>query len=146
MHKIRLKDIGINICISYTIISIGVHLFEMISDIGDLGQHINGLMMFLCTVVAVCCLSLYHVLDEWPPILVIIMQYILAITIVLGGTYLLGHFDEVSPEGYFDMWRSFTVIYILGAAGYYVEIWWYVKKQNKCLEEVKVEQKNREDR
>ena len=138
MQKVRLKDIGINICIAYTIISIGVHLYEMIRDVGDLGQHINGMMMFFCTAVAVGCLSLYHVLEEWPLILVIFIQYILAITIVLGVTYLLGRFDEVVQGGYFDMWRSFTGIYILGAAGYYIEIWWYVKKQNRWLEEVKI--------
>ena len=145
MQKMRLKDIGMNICIAYTIISISVHLYEIMSDIGDLGQHINGLMMFFCTVVAVCCLSLYHVLEEWPPLLVILMQYILEVIIVLGTTYLLGRFDEISQGGYFDMWRSFTVIYILGATGYYIEILRYVKKQNKWIEEVKVEQKNRKN-
>ena len=77
--------------------------------------------------------------------LFILMQYILAVIIVLGTTYLLGRFDEISQGGYFDMWRSFTVIYILGATGYYIEILRYVKKQNKWIEEVKVEQKNRKN-
>ncbi|MBP3887514.1 MAG: hypothetical protein J6F30_07635 [Cellulosilyticum sp.] len=141
MQKIGLKNIGINICVSYTMISIGVHLYEMIGGMGDINQHLNGVMMFFCTAVAVCCLSLYYVLEDWTPLLVIIMQYIIAVAIVLGVTYIIGRFNEVSPGGYFDMWRSFTTIYVVGALWYYIEIWLYVRKQNKWLEEVKQEKK-----
>lgn len=140
MKKLSLKDIGINICTSYTVISIGVHICEIVMGIGDLKQHMNGIVMFLCTTVAVLCLSLYHILEDWSPALIIIVQYVLAVVAVMGITYLVGCFSEISPEGYFDMWRSFTVIYVLGAIWYYVEIWIYVKKQNRWLEEAKVRQ------
>lgn len=135
MKKMSIKEMLLTICVSYTIISASVHLFEMILGVGNASQHMQGLMMLFCTGVAVCILFLYYLLEDWPMPIVMLLQYIVATAIILGAVFVLSHFSEVGSSGYFDMWRSFTVIYLIGAAVYYIDIIWSIKKQNKWLQE-----------
>ena len=137
MQKMSLKSIMMTICISYTMISVGVHLYELLTGSGDFGHHLNVMMMFFCTAIAVVCLSLYSILEDWSSLLIIIVQYVLATVIIMVTTYIIGRFVTIAPGGYFDMWRSFTIIYAVGALWYYIDIWLYVKKQNKWLEQAK---------
>ncbi|MBE6024033.1 MAG: hypothetical protein E7231_12570 [Cellulosilyticum sp.] len=137
MKKRSLKDIGLDICVSYTFISIGIHLWEMFSGYGTLKGHMKVFSMFFCTIVAVLILSLYQMLEDWPPLILIIFQYVLAMAIILGTLYLLNPILEVAPGGYQDMWRSFTIIYVIGAAVYYIEIYLSIKRQNKWLKDAK---------
>ena len=145
MQKFCLKDFWIIVATSYTIISLGTHLLELVIGWGDIGTHLNAWMMFICTVVSVGVLSLYYRLEDWSPLAVIIFQYVLAISMIMGIYYLMGKIDPIAPVGYFDIWRSFTVIYMIGAAIYYAEVIASVKKQNKWIQEIKEQQERGEN-
>ena len=60
------------------------------------------------------------------------------IGLVLGALFLFSFFIEVDMHGYFHMWRSFSLIYALGAISYYVSLYIEVNKQNSLLNEIKL--------
>lgn len=72
MQKMSLKSIMMTICISYTMISMSVHLYEILIGSGDFKQHLNAIMMFFCTAIAILCLSLYFILENWSSLLLIV--------------------------------------------------------------------------
>jgi len=135
---INRKEMLPTICISYTIISVGVHLFEMLCGFGEQNTHLNALFMLYCTVVGVIVLSMHYLFEELSTIVMILLQYVVAIGLVLGSLVLLSFFIVVDMHGYFDMWRSFSIIYVLGAISYYVSLYVEVNRQNDLLNEIKL--------
>lgn len=138
MRIINRKEIFPTICISYTIISVGVHLFEMLCSFGEQNTHLNALFMLYCTTVSVIVLSMHYLFEEVSTIVIIFLQYVATLGLVLGGMFLLSFFIAVEPQGYFEMWRSFSIIYVLGALSYYVSLYIEVNKQNNLLNEIKL--------
>ena len=138
MRIINRKEMLPTICISYTIISVGVHLFEMLCGFGEQNTHLNALFMLYCTVVGVIVLSMHYLFEELSTIVMILLQYVVAIGLVLGSLVLLSFFIVVDMHGYFDMWRSFSIIYVLGAISYYVSLYVEVNRQNDLLNEIKL--------
>ena len=138
MRIINRKEIFPTICISYTIISVGVHLFEMLCSFGEQNTHLNALFMLYCTTVSVIVLSMHYLFEEVSTIVIIFLQYVATLGLVLGGMFLLSFFIAVEPQGYFEMWRSFSIIYVLGAISYYVSLYIEVNKQNNLLNEIKL--------
>lgn len=69
--------------------------------------------------------------------MIMVVQYLLAIGIILGSLWVIGHYEPLHPNAYIDMWRSFTIIYILGAICCYVGLYIDIRKKNRWLEEAK---------
>lgn len=138
MRIINRKEIFPTICISYTIISVGVHVFEMLCGFGEQNTHLNALFMLYCTIVGVVVLSMHYLFEEVSTIVIILVQYIVAIGLVLGSMFVLSFFIAVDTHGYFEMWRSFSIIYVLGAISYYVSLYIEINKQNNLLNEIKL--------
>ena len=79
-------EIPITICVSYTILSLINTVFDLIK--GRDTNPANSLMVLLFSSIAVIVLSMHHLFDEWNPILMIIVQYAIAMGLVMLVVYL----------------------------------------------------------
>ena len=66
-----------------------------------------------------------------------VIQYVMALVFLFGGMWIVGHFVEINKSGWFEMWRSFTIPYIILAATYYLVLKKQTKKQNEMLGRIK---------
>ncbi|NLG03033.1 MAG: DUF3021 family protein [Clostridia bacterium] len=134
-HKKSGTMILVSICVSYTILSIINALLALFSG-RESGSHMNSIMMLVWTSIAVLILNIHSLFDEWSPILMIVIQYLIAMGLVLLTIFLSGFFEEISPNGYRDAIISFTIPYIIGAAVYYISVFAEAKRQDQLIQEI----------
>ena len=135
MRIIKGKEILIAICISYTIINIGGSVFEAIVNQKS-SLCTNNIMMLLWTSIAVFILSIHHLFDEWSPFAMILIQYIIALSLVFLTMLIGGVFEPVAKGGYQDAFLSFTIPYVIGAVVYYIGVFQSVRRQNRLLQDI----------
>lgn len=135
MTKSRLKEMLVVICVSYTIISLGTTLFDCLFYDGR-DDFLSLLFKFICTVIAVSILYTHPLLERLSPLAMIVLQYAAAMLLVFFTIWVSSFFDELHESSYFDAFRSFTIIYIIGAIAYYVGLQIDVRKQNRLLKEI----------
>ncbi|MBO1308824.1 hypothetical protein JZO70_21815 [Enterococcus sp. 669A] len=139
MTKARLKEMLLVISVSYTIISLGTSLFDAV--LSGSGEEFSRLLFkFICTVIAVSILYTHPMLERLSPLAMILLQYVAAMLLVFLTIWISSFFEEIHESGYFDAFRSFTIIYIIGAVAYYVGLHLDVRKQNKLLQEIQAGQ------
>lgn len=92
--------------------------------------------MLLFISIAILVLSLHHLFDEWPPAVMIAVQYIIAIGLVFLTVYLFSFFEEIGENGYRDILLNFTIPYIIGGMVYYISLFLSVKRQNNLLTQI----------
>lgn len=92
--------------------------------------------MLLFTSIAILVLSLHHLFDEWPPAVMIAVQYIIAIGLVFLTVCLFSFFEEIGENGYRDILLNFTIPYIIGGMVYYISLFLSVKIQNNLLAQI----------
>lgn len=134
----QIKEMVCVICVSYTIISIVSATLNALA--GTQTNNFNTVMMLVFTSISVCVLYMYKLFSAWSPLLVITLQYVLATGLAFFVVFLCSLVDEISPNGYRDLFLSFTALYILGAIVFYVWTYLDVKKMNKLLEDIHVSQ------
>lgn len=134
------------VCIVYTILSLSKILLEWITlgEFGNLQQ--NFIAMFIISLTAIFVLSQYYRLQKLPFVLVLILQYAVMIAFVMLSTWLTGLFTEIHRNAYRDMFVSFTVPYIIGAAIYYLNVFSEVKKANIIIAEIKRREENKNEK
>ena len=135
MRIIKGKEILITICISYTIINIGGSIFEAIVN-QNRSLCTNNIMMLMWTSIAVFVLSIHHLFDEWSPLAMILIQYVIALSLVLLTMVIGGFFEPVARGGYKDAFLSFTIPYVIGAIIYYIGVFQSVRRQNQLLQDI----------
>lgn len=135
----KASETFITICVSYTIISIAGTIINMLSGHG--ANHLNILSMFVFTSIAVLVLSIHRLFENLSPLMMIIIQYAIAMGLVLLYVFIVGLFSPVSEGGYRDIFVSFTIPYIIGGAIYYISVFREAKKQNAMLQEIKSSRK-----
>lgn len=135
MRILKGIEIPITICISYTILSIFNAVTSMMIGI-DMGTHFNSVVMLLWCSIAVFILSIHHLFEDWSPIGMIIIQYLIAVCLVFLSIYLMSFFEEVAEGGYRDAFISFTIPYIIGAIFYYISLYNAAKRQNKLIQQI----------
>lgn len=135
MKIIKGVEIPISICVSYTILSVANAVYNLLAG-RESGTHWNSVVMLLWTSIAVLVLSIHHLFDEWPPIAMIIIQYVIAMGLVLLTVFLSGFFTEIAENGYRDVIISFSVPYVVGAVVYYISLFRTAKRQDKILREI----------
>lgn len=128
-------EIPIAVCVSYTLISVTNALFGLFAG-RESGSHMNTVFTLIWCSIAVFILAIHPLFDEWPPAAMILIQYVIAMGLVLLTIFLAGFFGEISKNGYRDAVVSFTIPYIIGAACYYVSLFKSIKNQNKLLLEI----------
>ena len=129
-----LKTYLIELCCSYTCLSI----FGAITNLffGKNTGNLNELVMFGFYAIVIFVLSMHKLFDSISPLAMIAIQYVTSL--VLCGIMLLivNIFDPISPKGWFELFRSFTIFYVIGGALYYYMVFTETKEQEKLLREV----------
>lgn len=132
--KAKLKELGVMIGCSYTCISIGGAIANIIA--GTETNNENVLIMFWLVTIACSVLSLYKFFSNFSPLLIIIIQYIITIVLVMGSAMVINIFSPISPGGFKSYFLSFTIPYIILVSVFYIDIFRSTKKQNDILKEI----------
>lgn len=135
MKILKGVEIPIAICISYTILSIANAVVSLLRGV-EMGTHWNSILMLVWTSIAVLVLAIHHLFDELPPLLMMVIQYVIAMGLVLLTIFVSGFWGEISESGYKDAVISFSIPYLIGAVIYYVSVFREAKRQNKLIEEI----------
>lgn len=126
------------VCVVYTILSMSKIILEAIIQ-NEFGNYqLNLLMMIFVSFIATLVLSQHYRLQQIPLPLVIIGQYLVLIGGVLLIIWISGLYTDLHPNAYRDMFLSFTIPYIIGAAIYYLNVFWEVKNANQMLKNIKM--------
>ncbi len=125
------------VCVIFTILAMGKIVLEAIvmKRFGD--DQGNFLMMFLLSLLATAVLSQHYRFQNIPLPAVIILQYLLLIAGVMLITWLSSFFEPLHRDGYRDMFLSFTIPYGIGAAVYYISLFYEVGRANQTLKEIR---------
>ncbi|MEF9839952.1 MAG: DUF6608 family protein [Lachnospiraceae bacterium] len=141
MKVINRKNVIPVICITYSIISVVLTIFEMF-DKGEMNPtQLNMFLFLLLSVLGVSVLSQHYRLDRFSPLTMIIVQYLIAVAIILITLKISSYFVDIHPDGYKDMTISFSIPYFIGTAIYYICLRLEVRKQNRILEKIKKNKK-----
>ena len=138
--KDYIKSYLLDLCCSYTIISVIGAIINIIS--GYQTNNANVVMMFIFCNIAVFVLSIHKFFEAFSPLAMIIIQYILALVLIFLVIFIASFIEPVSPRGWFEFFRSFTIPYIIGAALYYYKIFKETKEQDEMIKEI---QKHKEE-
>ena len=130
-----IKSYLLELCCSYTIVSVGGAIINIMA--GTDTNNVNVIMMFIFCNIAVFVLSIHKFFEKLSPLATIVIQYVVACALcslaVYIGTFFYG---PVTPRGWFELFRSFTIPYVIGAALYYYRLWDDAKKQQNLLKEI----------
>lgn len=135
MKIIKGVEIPIAICISYTILSIVNAVLCLING-RESSSNLNAVMMLFYCSAAVLVLSVHRLFDAWPPVVMLLWQYVIAMGLVLLSVYIVSFFEEVSKGGYRDIFISFTIPYLIGGAVYYISLYRAAKRQDRLIQEI----------
>lgn len=101
-------------------------------------NNINVLVMFATCAIATFVLFLHKLFDSVSPLVMIIVQYLVACALVGLMLWLISMFiSPITPKGWFEFYRSFTIPYIFLAGFYYYRVFSETKKQDKLIQEIK---------
>lgn len=135
MRILKGVEIPITICISYTILSIANAILSLANG-QEYGDHVNSFLMLLWTSIAVLVLSIHYLFEEWSPVAMILVQYLIAMSLVFLSIFIGSFFSEVAPHGYRNAFISFTVPYMIGGAFYYFSAFQAARRQNRLIQEI----------
>ena len=100
--------------------------------------------MFLClllSILGVLILSQHYRLERFSPLAMVIIQYVIAVAVILISLKAASYITDIHPDGYRDMILSFSIPYFIGAVVYYISLMLEVRKQNRILEKIKKDRK-----
>lgn len=131
------------VCVVFTCLTLGKVVLEAFFT-GVFGNYQeNLLMMFGISALATFVLSQHYRLERFPLVAVIVGQYVVLIAAVMLIIWVSGFFEELHENAYRDMFRSFTVPYVIAAAVYYISLYFEIKKADRLLQEVKEAEKKK---
>ena len=109
---INRKNIIPVICITYTIVSVTLTIFEIFTK-GEMNPtQLNMFLFLILSVLGVGVLSQHYRLDRFSPLAMILIQYLIAVTIILISLKTASYFVDIHPDGYRDMTISFRVTHL----------------------------------
>ncbi len=139
--KELIKYYLLELCCSYTIVSVAGAIINMI--FGYETNNVNVVMMFIFCNIAVFVLSIHKLFDAFSPLAMIIIQYVIALGLCFLVIFIASLIIEpVSPRGWFEFFRSFTIPYVIGAALYYYRLYREARDQDEIIKEI---QKQKDD-
>ena len=132
--KEYIKKLLLEICISYTSVSVTGAVINAITGMNN--DNSNTLIMFAFCVIASIVLSLYSLVENISPLAMMIIQYVAAC--FFCGLFLLAvsRLDPISPRGWFEYYRSFTIPYIIIAGIFYYYLFREAKEQSRMIQEL----------
>lgn len=135
-NKNKFREMLIYICVSYTIISLIDAILCVSHGIYQLSAT-NTFNQFLFSALAIVILYSHNLFEKLSPLTMVIIQYVLAMGSAFLIIYIQSFFIELHPDGYRDIFISFTIFYIIGASIYYIYVFRDAKKQNDILQEIR---------
>jgi hypothetical protein len=131
----KIKAYLLELCCVYSIMSVIGAIVNIIA--GTETNNINVLVMFATCAIATFVLFLHKLFDSVSPLVMIIVQYLVACVLVGLMLWLVSVFiSPITPQGWFEFYRSFTIPYIFLAGFYYYRVFSEAKKQNKLIQEI----------
>lgn len=137
MKLIHKKNVIPVICITYTIVSIVLTTYEVIANGKMNPTQLNMFLFLLLSILGVAVLSQHYRFEKFSPLAMIILQYLIAVAVILIALKAASFFVEIHPDGYKDMVISFSIPYVIGAVIYYICLRLEVRKQNQLLKQIK---------
>lgn len=132
----KFKEYVLEVCCVFTLMSVIGAVVNIIA--GTETNNINVLVMFATCAIATFVLFLHKLFDSVSPLVMIIVQYLVACALVGLMLWLVSMFiSPITPKGWFEFYRSFTIPYIFLAGFYYYRVFSETKKQNKLIQEIK---------
>ncbi len=134
------ENLAFMVCLSYTVVSFSGAIINMIS--GSQTSNVNEIVIFVLCVIASVVLSLHGLFENLSMLAVMVIQYIAACA--LGTVFLLivNIFNPISPRGWFELFRSFTIPYVVLALFYYYSVFTDTRKKDNLIKDI---QKNRKE-
>ncbi len=127
------------ICYCFTILTLFIVCTEGFLDHFN-STHFNILSAFFLCCLGTVILSQHTRFENLPPIVAIIIEYVIGLICVILYTYFTTLHPPYPPHPYRDMIRSFSIPYFILAILYYIQLYNETKKQNlelKRLQELK---------
>lgn len=137
MKLINKQNFFPTVCVIFTLLVLGKIVLEAAVAGIFADYQKNLLTMFGLSLTATFVLSQHYRFGELPLPAVILGQYVILIGAVMLVTWVSSFFEPLHPNGYRDMFVSFTVPYVIGAAAYYASLFCETRRINKELEEIR---------
>ena len=132
----KIKEYILEVCCVFTLMSVFGAIVNIIA--GTETNNINVIVMFATCAIATLVLFLHKLFDNVSPLVMIIVQYLVACALVGLMLWLISMFiSPISPKGWFEFYRSFTIPYIFLAGFYYYRVFSETKKQDKLIQEIR---------
>ena len=134
MMKDFLKHYLLELCCAYTIISV----IGAITNIfyGSETNNANVIVMFASTALVCFVLELHRIFKNLSPLLMILIQFFVSLGLITGMLAVINMFDPISPRGWFEYYRSYIIVYLLGAGLYYYRLFKEAKEQARLIREI----------
>lgn len=124
-------------CVIFTILALCKVVLEAIVQ-GVFGNYQeNLLLMLFLSFLATLVLSQHYRFQKFPLLAVILVQYVFLAGVVLLLTWIMGHFQELHEDAYWDMFLSFSIPYAVGAVLYYIALFYEIRRANQALKDIK---------
>lgn len=137
MKLINKRNIVPIICITYTVVSVISSIFEIIYKSEMNPTQLNMFLFLILSILGVGVLSQHYRFERFSPLTMIILQYVIAVAVIVISLWTASFFVDIHPDGYKDMTLSFSIPYFIGAVIYYVCLRLEVKEQNRLLRNIK---------
>ena len=130
----------IDLCCVYTIVSLSGAIVNSLA--GTETNNFNVFLMLATCAIATFVLHLHVCFSEVSPLVMIIIQYLVACVLCAAMILVIGIFTEpLSARGWFEYYRSFTIPYVILAGLYYFKVFSDAKKQNALIQEIREQKK-----
>ena len=140
MKLINKKNFISIVCILFTLITCGKLLSEKLYNFTDKYYTDNIFTILAFSVLITLILSVHYYLQRFPFLLVFLGQYVVTVGIVFLAIWIHGLISTNAPTAYMDMLWSITVPFFGGAIVYYICFFYQIRKANKMLEKLNVEE------
>ncbi|MCR4793185.1 MAG: hypothetical protein K5871_10565 [Lachnospiraceae bacterium] len=133
--KEKIKQFLIELCCVYALVSVFGAVVNILA--GTETNNANVLIMFATCAIATFVLYLHNLFNKVSPLLMMLLQYIIACVLVGLMLFTLSVLIEpISPRGWFEYYRSFTIPYIILAGFYYYRVFKETREQDKMIREI----------
>ncbi|MBR2523300.1 MAG: hypothetical protein IKE53_02535 [Clostridiales bacterium] len=137
----KIKEYLIELCCAYAFVSVVGAIVNIIG--GTETNNVNVLVMFASCAIATFVLFLHNLFDSVSPLVMIIVQYLVACALVGLMLWIISSFiSPITPKGWFEYYRSFTIPYVLLAGYYYYRVFSDAKKQDNIIREIQEKKGN----
>lgn len=137
MKENKLSNFFSGVCIFFTILLFSKFVLEYFMDPATMDNtRKNIIFMFIFCVLSVFILEQHRRFDKLPMVLVLLLQYLVALSVVMIIVWFCGRYEELSKSAYRDVFLSFTIPYIIGTVWYYISLFHEARRANAILDHV----------